>query len=79
MSVVGYGEVVSRKARVLGKCPVCDRYMQRQTWFRQEYGPLNRNSAGLIKTREEIVAELEQQVADWKPDLTHLKCREKRS
>lgn len=60
--------VVRRKANVLGTCPGCKRYVRRVTWFEEPFV-----GAG---DRDAAVERVMKRIADFNPDLTHMKCRE---
>lgn len=46
-------------------CKVCKKRLKRRKRFYQTLNPMNKNSKGFLKTREEIYAELNVEVAKW--------------
>lgn len=58
-----------------GRCPKCGGETTRQKRFEQTLNPFNKNAAGVVKTQEEIVIELLEEIDAWTPDFTHAKCK----
>lgn len=75
MRIITKFDPVKRYARRVGKCPVCGKAAARQITLHQTLNPYNLNANGVPKTWREIQEELEQEARDWKPDLTHEKCK----
>jgi hypothetical protein len=48
------------------KCAGCGRRLRRQRTFEQTLNPWNKNAQGLPRTRQEILAALREQAAEWK-------------
>jgi hypothetical protein len=46
-------------------CSSCGKKIRRQTTFSQTLNPFNRNAEGQPKTRQEILAELRTEAAEW--------------
>ena len=67
-------EKVQRRRSALGKCPVCDRYVQRRVTFEQTVNPFNLNADGSEKTREQVAEAVKAEADAWVPDFTHLAC-----
>lgn len=66
-------EVVKRQIAKPFVCTVCGRRGRRQRTFRQTINPFNKNAAGQVKTRSEILLELDGQTAAWQPTV-HERC-----
>ena len=71
MPTYRFQEVKLRGAKS-GKCSVCGKRRQRSTTFSQTINPFNKNADGVPKTREEILAELNEEARLWK--ATPLVC-----
>lgn len=58
-----------------GKCSVCGKSCTRSQKFSQTLNPFNKNKNGDVKTRQEIRAELQAELTDWrgKPPI-HSRC-----
>lgn len=54
-------------------CAVCGKRLTRKTKVWQTENPYNRNVDGVPKSRQEIYAELQQEIRDWK--LVSVVCR----
>ena len=48
------------------KCADCGKRLKRQRTFEQTLNPWNRNAEGQPKSRQEILASLREQGAEWK-------------
>ncbi|MGH9250334.1 MAG: hypothetical protein ACRD0W_12545 [Acidimicrobiales bacterium] len=46
-------------------CPACGRKLRRQRTFQQTINPFNKNSDGSVKTRMEILSELNAKGLAW--------------
>lgn len=70
-------DTVKFYARKSGKCPACGKTTIRSRVFEQTLNPYNRNEQGLVKSRDEIRAELRVEAEEWEPDFRHQKesCR----
>lgn len=64
-------EEVSRWAAKTVRCAKCGKRLRRQRTFSQTINPWNRTADGRMKTRDDIVAELEAEIEEWKaqPEL----------
>jgi len=60
-------EAVRRRVTKVVKCRGCDRKLTRSTTLEQTVNPYNRNADGTVKTRSQIVEELEDEAAIWHP------------
>ncbi len=60
-----------------GKCSVCKKPCNRSQKFAQTLNPFNKNKDGEVKTRQEIVTELQAELAEWrgKPPI-HSRCEQ---
>jgi len=64
MTTYRYAEVAWPTSKRL-QCPDCGKKLRRQTTFSQTLNPFNRNAEGQPKTRQEILAELRAEAAEW--------------
>jgi hypothetical protein len=63
-TVTTFDRVTFRATKSL-PCPGCGRLTRRQKTFGQTLNPYNRTKLGLVKTREQIMAELRAEAARW--------------
>lgn len=52
----------------------CGKKLIRTRTFEQTINPWNKNAAGEVKSRSEILEELKEEAADWQPKATCPKC-----
>ena len=65
---------VTRRVTKRGTCPVCGKYVQRTTKIENTVNPFNRNSAGQVKTYDEVNDDVREKARAWEPDFRHQKC-----
>lgn len=68
-------EVVGLGATKTCKCSVCGKSMKRSSTFEQTLNPFNKTAQGKVKTREQILDELREEIKVWEQQPeTHQKC-----
>lgn len=72
--IVNFNEI-SLHSQKSGTCPMCRTPARRSKKFYQTLNPFNKNKNGFIKTREEILKELKEEINQWhKEPVYHAKC-----
>ncbi len=69
-------EICEYNSERTGECVVCGKRVKIRQKFWQSISPFNRNKKDEIKSREEIYAELIEEVKRWKEEpLKHRGCK----
>jgi hypothetical protein len=60
-----------------GTCEKCGKPARRAKKFWQTLNPFNKNSEGLVKSRQEIYTELNHEISAWRKEpVLHAKCKQ---
>lgn len=74
MPITRFPEVALTRV-VQGKCSICARPTRRTLKVSHTMNPFNRNKAGYVKSRDEVLADVRAELDAKTPDFDHAKCK----